>query len=280
MATLNEHGFSMEDAGGLSGFGVQDQISLRLGLAPAHQSSETLMSLATLGIFAAQQRDAIQFAWAITAASLLKPDSAVQSFTAAVDALVDEVEDQFLTSLTKDDYERLVASLDKLSDVVGENKHHLFAPFMDFIRNLIEKYGEESNMKKEHRTALDADFRLPAHGLELAYGDDEPEYTLDMLISVNPDYAGLDENGEVSLPLPARGLELAYGDDEPEYTLDMLIAVNPEYEDASEKWGYELPLPDSNSQETGNDADSEYTLDMLIEVNPDYEDDSEKWQYK
>ena len=44
-----------------------------------------------------------------------------------------------------------------------------------------------------------------------------------MLTDVNPDYAGLDENGEISLRIPPRGLAAAYGDDEPEYTLDMLI---------------------------------------------------------
>lgn len=76
---------------------------------------------------------------------------------------------------------------------------------------------------EEAKTEQGSELRLPARGLESAYGDDEPEYTLDMLISVNPDYAGLDENGEVSLHVPARGLEAAYGDDEPEYTLDMLI---------------------------------------------------------
>ena len=81
----------------------------------------------------------------------------------------------------------------------------------------------ESLNREEAKTEQGSDLRVPARGLALAYGDDEPEYTLDMLISVNPDYAGLDENGEVSLRVPARGLALAYGDDEPEYTLDMLI---------------------------------------------------------
>ena len=56
MATLSE----FEES---HGFGAQKQISLRLGLAPIHQSYETLLSLATLGLFAA--------------ASLLKPDGAV-----------------------------------------------------------------------------------------------------------------------------------------------------------------------------------------------------------
>ena len=44
-----------------------------------------------------------------------------------------------------------------------------------------------------------------------------------MLTDVNPHYAGLDENGEISLRLPMRGLEAAHSDDEPEYTLDMLV---------------------------------------------------------
>ena len=39
-----------------------------------------------------------------------------------------------------------------------------------------------------------------------------------MLISINPDYAGLDEKGAIGLRLPARGLEAAYSNDEPEYT--------------------------------------------------------------
>ena len=66
-------------------------------------------------------------------------------------------------------------------------------------------------------------------GLEAAYSHDEPEYTLDMLISINPDYAGLDEKGAIGLRLPPRGLEAAYSHDEPEYTLDDLITVNPDY---------------------------------------------------
>ena len=89
----------------------------------------------------------------------------------------------------------------------------------------------ESSDAEETKTERNTSLRLPARGLEAAYGNDEPEYTLDMLISINPDYAGLDENGEVSLRVPARGLEAAYGDDEPEYTLDMLISTNPDYDE-------------------------------------------------
>ena len=163
-----------------------------------------------------------------------KVNSPIQLLAATVDTLVEinkENEDQFLASLTDVDRQQLITTLDKLIDVVGEDENHFLAPLMNFIGNLIEKYEEQSTMenrtesvdRKETEAERDVSLRLPARGLELAYGDDEPEYTLDMLISVNPDYAGLDENGEVSLRVPARGLELAYGDDEPEYTLDMLI---------------------------------------------------------
>ena len=148
-----------------------------------------------------------------------------------MDTLIEANEDQLLTSLTDEDRQRLVATLDKLIDVVGEDESHFLAPLMHFIGNLIEKYEEQSTMrnwtesldKEESRTERDAKLRIPPRGLAAAYSDDEPEYTLDMLTDVNPNYAGLDENGEVSLRIPPRGLAAAYSDDEPEYTLDMLI---------------------------------------------------------
>ena len=168
-----------------------------------------------------------------------KVSSPFQSLAATVDTLVEINEDQFLTSLTDEDRQRLVAALDKLIDVVGEDESHFLAPLMHFIGNLIEKYEEEMDMKaweessnkEESETSSSSRVRPLARGLELAYGDDEPEYTLDMLTEINPDYAGLDEHGEVSLRLPARGLEAAYSNDEPEYTLDMLISENPDYDE-------------------------------------------------
>ena len=68
--------------------------------------------------------------------------------------------------------------------------------------------------------------RVPARGLEGAYGEDEPEYTLDILIAANPDYKGSPEKCNLTSHLPARDLEGAYDDDEPEYTLDMLISTS------------------------------------------------------
>ena len=241
MADRVESDIAFEDAGGLSGFGSQKQAPVRFDSSLTLQGSDTIMSLATLGIFGAQWRNTAQFALTMLLASLgnsdAKADSPSQLLAATVDTLVGVPEDQFLDALTEDDYQRFVASLDKLIDVVGEDETHPFAPLMNFIGNLIEKYEEQSTManwteslnREEANTDLDSDMRLPVRGLEAAYGDDEPEYTLDMLIEVNPDYAGLDENGKVSLRVPVRGLEAAYGDDEPEYTLDMLTEVNPDH---------------------------------------------------
>ena len=226
---------AFEDAGGLSSAEYQKQASVRFGSSPAPQGFEAIMSLAALGISGAQWRGTAQFALAMLLGSLSDAEAKVSSpsqlLAATVDTLIEANEDQPLTSLTDEDRQRLVAALDKLIDVVGEDESHFLAPLMHFIGNLIEKYEEQSTMTnwtessdtEETKTEWDSSIPLPARGLELAYGDDEPEYTLDMLTEVNPDYAGLDENGEVSLRIPARGLELAYGDDEPEYTLDMLI---------------------------------------------------------
>ena len=79
--------------------------------------------------------------------------------------------------------------------------------------------------KEEVEAKQPLEERASARGLEGAYSDDEPEYTLDMLIAANPDYKGSPERRNATSYLPARGLEGAYDDDEPEYTLDMLAAL-------------------------------------------------------
>ena len=234
MATPNEFDFSPEDAGGLVAPGSQKQAPVRFGSSLMPQGLEAIMSLAALGVSGAQWRNTAQFALAMLLGSLsdseAKVNSPVQLLAATVDTLVEANEDQFLASLTDVDRQQLIASLDKLIDVIGEDENHLLAPLMNFIGNLIEKYEEQSTMenrtesldKEESEAEEDASLRIPPRGLAAAYSHDEPEYTLDMLTEVNPNYAGLDENGEVSLRIPPRGLAAAYGDDEPEYTLDML----------------------------------------------------------
>lgn len=93
--------------------------------------------------------------------------------------------------------------------------------------------------KKLKKEEVEAKQPLGVCDLEGAYGDDEPEYTLDMLIAVNPDYKGSPEKCNATSHLPARGLEGAYDDDEPEYTLDMLAALNPDYERTDKKYASE-----------------------------------------
>ena len=225
---------AFEDAGGLSALGPQKQASVRF---------DSSMPLAALGIFGAQWgaqwRNTAQFALTMLLASLsgsnAKADSPSQLLAAIVDTLVSVPEDQFLDALTEDDHQRFVVSRGKLIDVVGEDETHPFAPLMNFIGNLIEKCEENFDMKEELEAALYADPRLPVHCFESAYGDDEPEYTLDMLTAVNPDYEDASEKWGYGLSLPDSNSEAASNDAEPEYTLDMLIAVNPDYEDASEK---------------------------------------------
>ena len=88
----------------------------------------------------------------------------------------------------------------------------------------------KKSRKEKVKAKQSIDARASASGLESAYSDDEPEYTLDMLTAVNPNYKGSPDACNDTSHQPVRGLESAYSDDEPEYTLDMLTALNPDYE--------------------------------------------------
>ncbi|MDI6794255.1 MAG: hypothetical protein QME81_15565 [bacterium] len=44
---------------------------------------------------------------------------------------------------TESEYQRLVALLDKLIDIVGENENHPLASLMEVVGVLIEKYEDE-----------------------------------------------------------------------------------------------------------------------------------------
>ena len=153
-----------------------------------------------------------------------------------MDTFVNVTEDQLLTELTENDYHMLVEALDKLIDIVGESENHLLTLLMRFIGKLIERYEEKSDTTgwneslEGEESTWESGLPLPAQGLEAAYSDDEPEYTTDMLVEVNPDYEDPDKEQGSGLHLSAQGLEAAYSDDEPEYTTDMLVEVNPDYE--------------------------------------------------
>ena len=196
---------------------VQKQAPVKFGSSSIQQSSETTSSEAY-------------------SSYAIKEVSRFQLLIAAVDTFTNVPEDQLLTTLTENDYQRLVEALDKLIDGVGESENHLLVLLMRFIGKVIEKYEEKSDATAWNESLegkgveWESELPLSTQGLEAAYSDDEPEYTTDMLIEVNPDYEDPDREQESRLPLSTQGLEAAYSDDEPEYTTDMLVEVNPDYE--------------------------------------------------
>lgn len=171
---------------------------------------------------------------------VIEASSSTESLVGFARTLVnifDEGEDRLTTSSAADDHQRFAPARDKLAGVVSENENPLLPPSMFLISNLIEKYKEESDVialpeptGEEVGHQPESLFHLDLRGLEAAYGDDEPEYTMDMLIAVNPDYEGTDVRLDSGKRSFARGLETAYDDDEPEYTTDILIEVNPDHE--------------------------------------------------
>lgn len=56
---------------------------------------------------------------------------------------------------------------------------------MEVVGGLIEKYESE-----QESTERESWYRFSMQMLARAYGEDEPEYTTDMLKWVNPDYEG------------------------------------------------------------------------------------------
>ena len=229
MIDLDELDRVLDDAGGLSAFDVQKQATVRLS-----QNFETIHVPETPAIWGAQgqatEQAALARVFTALGPSVAQVDSPSQSLVVAIEMLVDVPEDQFLASLTDDDCQRLISARDKLIDLIGENENHLFVPLTDFIGRLIEKYKEKFvAVLAEPLDSRDALLSLGLRGLEAAYGDDEPEYTEDMLTEVNPDYKATSVESTDEQHSSGRGLEAAYGDDEPEYTEDMLIEVNRNY---------------------------------------------------
>ena len=84
---------------------------------------------------------------------------------------------------TENDYHRLSALRDDLGTLVDKRKNHPLASLMEVMEALIEKY--EADRESAEREAW---HRLSMQMLARVYGEDEPEYTTDMLKWVNPDY--------------------------------------------------------------------------------------------
>lgn len=65
-----------------------------------------------------------------------------QSFAALniLNDVVGKCQDNTIGALTEGDYDQLVVLLGELTDIVRDNENHLFAPLMEFVVILIEKY--------------------------------------------------------------------------------------------------------------------------------------------
>ena len=86
---------------------------------------------------------------------------------------------------TKSDFQRLSDLRDELITLIGESENHPLVSLMEVIETLIEKYeSEQESLEREAWSGLSMQM------LARAYGEDEPEYTTDMLKWVNPDYEG------------------------------------------------------------------------------------------
>lgn len=57
--------------------------------------------------------------------------------------------------LTEEDYDSLVVLLGELTDVVRDDENHFFAPLMEFILVLIEKYDHAHNPELAERIQRD-----------------------------------------------------------------------------------------------------------------------------
>ena len=84
---------------------------------------------------------------------------------------------------TESDYQQLSTLLDELKTLTSESQNHPLVSLMEVVGALIEKY--ELEQESEEREAW---YGLSMQMLARAYGEDEPEYTTDMLKWTNPDY--------------------------------------------------------------------------------------------
>lgn len=86
---------------------------------------------------------------------------------------------------TKSDYQQLLDLRDELITLIHESENHPLVSLKEVVEALIERY--ESEQESSEREAWSG---LSMQMLARAYGEDEPEYTTDMLKWINPDYEG------------------------------------------------------------------------------------------
>ena len=80
-----------------------------------------------------------------------------QSFTALniLKNAISKCQDNTIVALTENDYEQLIVLLGELTDVVREDENHFFAPLMEFVVVLIEKYDHAHNPELASRIQKD-----------------------------------------------------------------------------------------------------------------------------
>ncbi len=79
-------------------------------------------------------------------------------FATALKVLIHTIsthKDDDFVPLTEEDYDSLVVLLGELTDVVRGDENHLFAPLMEFILVLIEKYDHAHNPELAARIQTD-----------------------------------------------------------------------------------------------------------------------------
>ena len=86
---------------------------------------------------------------------------------------------------TERDYHRLSTLRNDLITLIGNSENHPLVSLLEVIETLIEKYESDQELM-ERETWHNFSMQMLAR----AYGEDEPEYTTDMLKWVNPDYEG------------------------------------------------------------------------------------------
>ena len=148
--------------------------------------------------------------------------SVSESLAATVQTLVRLNEAEFLTSLTPDSYQQLTAVQTALSTVVGKDENHLFAPLATFITNLIKNHVDSPKI-------LAGDKGRPVREHAEEANEDEPEYTADMLISVNPHYEDPSETWNIGAR-PVRERAENANEDERDLRTKPLTKGNPNYE--------------------------------------------------
>ena len=86
---------------------------------------------------------------------------------------------------TESDYQRLSTLREELIVLIGDSENHPLISLMEVVETLIEKYELEQETAER-----EAWYNLSMQMLARAYEEDEPEYTIDMLKWINPDYEG------------------------------------------------------------------------------------------